>query len=153
MKSLSFKYIIKLSSKEVVVWLKDNRNYEKENIDQMNEEELDSFIVSLGEFLTEIKAQTNGIYIQNTEKVLQIQFCHAVLKKIARGNGLVVKSEFHKPVESMGSVTVEGSTISFEDMKWLCRAAEFADSTEIYPLANGKTRMTFTFHGLIKRID
>ena len=31
--------------------------------------------------------------------------------------------------------------------------AEFASNTEIYPLAENKVRMTFTFHGLTAPIE
>lgn len=118
----------------------------------MDETELDSFVQELGEFLSEIQKNSTGIYMQNTVRATQLQFCYAILKKYVRGNEVSVKSEFHKPVESMGSVSVEGRNIQIDNMEWFCRAAEFANSTEIYPLANGKTRMTFTFHGLVKRI-
>lgn len=128
------------------------KDFENEDIEQLNEKELDEFILCLGNFLEECKAQSVGVYAQVPEKILQIKFCKAVLNKIAHGNNLTIKTEFHKPIESMGNIMIEGSTISFEDMKWLCRVAEFSDNTEIYPLANGNTRMTFTFHGLLKKI-
>ena len=36
----------------------------------------------------------------------------------------------------------------FSNSEWFARSAEFADNTEIYPLENGKVRMTMTFHRL-----
>ena len=48
----------------------------------------------------------------------------------------------------MGSVSVEGKSLEFDDPMRFARAAEFASNVEIYPLANDRVRLTFTFHGL-----
>lgn len=138
--------------KEVVSILKDYRDYRMDDMKNMDENELDQFIDSLGKFLNEAKAASTGVYLRNEMRIQQLLFCYAVMKKYTSGIDVTVDCKAHEPVKSIGSVTVEGNEIDLGDMEWFCRAAEFADSTEIYPLANGKSRLTFTFHGLIKKI-
>ena len=114
--------------------------------------ELNQFIDGLGEFLNEVKAASTGTYLRDEVRVQQLLFSYAVMKKYTSGIDVTVDCKVHEPVESMGSVTIEGREIALGNMEWFCRAAEFSNSTEIYPLVNGKTRLTFTFHGLVKKI-
>lgn len=132
--------------------MKDYRDYRMDDLERMEENELNQFIDGLGEFLSEVKAVSTGTYLRDEMRVQQLLFSYAIMKKYASGIDVTVDCKAHKPVESMGSVTVEGREIDISNMEWFCRAAEFANSTEIYPLANGKARLTFTFHGLVKKI-
>ena len=84
----------------------------------------------------------------------KMKFCCAVIKKVLRETNTAAKieckqSEFER---SVGVVRVEGVSLEIADAKWFSRAAEFATNTEVYPLTNGKVRMTFTFHGFLKEV-
>lgn len=127
--------------------------YKFEDIERMEGDELEAFIDGLCETLASAKQVSEGnVYLRDHVRLMHVQFAYAALRKIIKGKDVIIKCELHSPIESIGSVKVEGHNIHIEDMKWFCRVAEFSDNTEIYPLANGKTRMTFTFHGLVKRI-
>lgn len=132
--------------------MKDYRDYRMDDLERMEENELNQFIDGLGEFLNEVKAASTGTYLRDEMRVQQLLFSYAVMKKYTSGIDVTVDCKVHEPVESMGSVTIEGREIDLGNMEWFCRAAEFSNSTEIYPLVNGKTRLTFTFHGLVKKI-
>ena len=58
----------------------------------------------------------------------------------------------NKPLNSMGTVSVEGNPLMFTNSLWFSRAAEFASNMEVYPLAKNLVRLTFTFHGLTNPI-
>ena len=78
----------------------------------------------------------------------QMQFVYAVLKYITRETNANITYELQKPFKSMGSIAVEGRLLEFDKPEWFARAAEFANSTDIYPLSSNKVRIEYTFHGL-----
>jgi len=86
----------------------------------------------------------------NPIRIEQMRFSAAMIKRTLRENGSEAKvncrqSEFNPYI---GGVEVEGAEIYITNMEDFARAAEFANNTEVYPLAKNKVRMTFTFHGL-----
>ena len=84
----------------------------------------------------------------NLPKARQVCAVFAMAYKLFEGTNTKVNYELHKPYQSMGYVTIEGSEIVFKKALWLSRLAEFASNFEIYPLKNGRLRLTYTFHGL-----
>lgn len=110
-------------------------------------QELDAWILALGERIQKEEAEPAII---DPVRFGHMQFAERALRMFARGENLVFSYELHKPFTSMGYISVEGDNLHFDRMEWFCRIAEFADNTEIYPLTNGRIRMSFTFHGLAK---
>ena len=49
----------------------------------------------------------------------------------------------------MGSITIEGANIDIEDIKALVQTLDFADNFDVYPLTNGKIRVSFGFYGVV----
>ena len=86
----------------------------------------------------------------NPHRVEQMRFSAAMMKKVLRETGSEARFECkqHESFSSVGVVRIEGAALNIIDIEGFSRAAEFASNTEIYPLNNGKVRMTFTFHGL-----
>lgn len=109
------------------------------------EEELDAILESIGEDLIEDEAKTT---IANPHRIEQMQFSYAVLKYLIRNTSATISYELYKPFKTMGSITVEGKLLDFDKPEWFARAAEFANSTDIYPLSADRVRIEFTFHGL-----
>lgn len=87
--------------------------------------------------------------VLNVSRYRQMAFAHAVLQKLARDAGdMTLTYKLHQPFKFMGSVSLEGESLEFCNSPLFSRAAGLADNIEIYPLVNGRVRMTFTFHGL-----
>lgn len=91
--------------------------------------------------------------ILNTLRVKQFQFTYAALLYLTRGTDVSVTYKMYEPFKTMGSISIEGECVEFNDVVRFTRAAEFASNIEVYPLVNNKVRMTFTFHGLTAPIE
>ena len=122
--------------------------YEFES-DKDIENQFDDLVACIG---SEINMAEQDPATINPIKLYQIQFAYAVMKYLTKNTGVKVKYELHKPFRSMGNVSVEGAEWTVTNSVWFFRAARFASNMEIYPLTNGRFRLVFTFHGLVKKI-
>lgn len=113
-------------------------------------EMLDSIVLAIGEIAEEEDAKTA---VLSEIKLQQIRFTYSVLRYLTKDKAVKLTYKLHEPFKSMGSVSVEGEDLSFTNAEWFARAAEFASNVDIYPLVNGKVRITFTFHGLTTPIE
>lgn len=113
--------------------------------DEDVEEELDAILESVRDDFEAEEAQPT---ILSHIRFRQMQFVYAVLKYITRETNANITYELQKPFKSMGSIAVEGRLLEFDKPEWFARAAEFANSTDIYPLSSNKVRIEYTFHGL-----
>lgn len=113
--------------------------------DEDVEEELDAILESVRDDLEAEEAQPT---VLSLIRFRQMQFVYAVLKYITRETNANITYELQKPFKSMGSIAVEGRLLEFDKPEWFARAAEFANSTDIYPLSSNNVRIEYTFHGL-----
>lgn len=111
---------------------------------------LDSVIVTVGGAILEDESRPA---IVNPIKIQQMQFAYGVIKYLTKNSDVKLTYALHEPFKSMGSISVEGNNLVFTNSEWFSRAAEFASNLEVYPLANGKVRLTLTFHGLVKPVN
>lgn len=100
-----------------------------------------------------IREQEAGPQILDVKRVQEMQLAEEVIKKEVMGEDVEFFCEVNKPFLSMGSISVEGKILAVADPDWFHVVAGLASNMEIYPLTNGKIRMTFTFHGLTKSIQ
>ncbi len=107
----------------------------------------DDFIEAIRE---QVGEEEERVTMLDTQRFQQVQFVYAVMKYLTKNSGAVLTYKLYEPYKTMGSVSVEAYSLSFSDTEWFMRAMEFADSTEVYPLTNGRIRLTFTFHRLTK---
>ena len=107
----------------------------------------------LGTLKDNIEADDKKTTVLDGLKLKQIQFAYSVLQYITRGTDTKVSCKLNEPFKTMGSISVEGPILEFDCPEWFSRVAEFASTTEVYPLAKNKVRLTFTFHGLTKPIE
>lgn len=129
----------------------DNKEFEIEfQSDEEVWEMLDNTVVTVGEA---IAVDENKSAVLNPIKIQQMQFAYGVLKYLTKDANASVSYKLNEPYRSMGSISIEGANLRFTNAEWFARAAEFASNTEIYPLSNGKVRMTLTFHGLVRPIE
>lgn len=110
---------------------------------------LDNVVVTVGKAIV---ADESKPAIIDPIKVQQMQFAYGVLKYLTKDTDAKLSYALHEPFKSMGSISVEGKNLAFTNAEWFSRAAEFASNTEVYPLTNGKVRMTLTFHGLVRPV-
>ena len=107
----------------------------------------DAFLCAIGRLLEQ---SDSGPSIVNPQRLREMQFTYRVVHDLLAGGDMRVSYRLHEPLKSMGSISIEGKRLTFSQPEWFARAAEFADSTEIYPLVNDEVRITFTFHDLTK---
>lgn len=117
-----------------------------EEVDEM----LDDILRSLGE---QIIAEDNKTAMINPIKAQQVMYTYKLLKYLTKNTGAKVTYELYSPLKSMGSVTVVGKNIVFQQHNWFFKAIEFASNFEAYPKLDGTVEMNFTFHGLTKPIE
>ena len=121
-------------------------NFEFEfNSEDDIEEMFDSFVDKIRE---NIIADEEKVTILNPLRLAQIRFTYSVMRYLTKGTDIMVTYKLNEPSKAMGSVSVEGETLEITNSKWFARAVEFANNIEIYPLAKGGVRLTFTFHNL-----
>lgn len=121
----------------------------------MNPEDLeelaeDRFLTALGRMLLAIDNKTSVI---DQQRMKEIRFAYYAAKEMLIKEGMKLSYKLNEPLKSMGSVSIEGRELSFDNPEWFARTAEFSNNTEVYPLANGDVRVTFTFHGLTHPIE
>ena len=84
-------------------------------------------------------------------RLKQMEFAYAVMKYLVRDlPGCSLSYKLHEPFKSFGSITVEAKELYFIKREWFARAAEFASNLEVYPLTNGRVRLSMGFLGLAK---
>ena len=113
-------------------------------------EMLDNIILAMG---GTIEADESKPAILNPIRFQQMQFSYGAINYLTRNTDAKLTYALNEPYMSMGSISVESRSLEFTNALWFCRAAEFASNTEIYPSANGKVRLTMTFHGLARSIE
>lgn len=118
--------------------------------DEEIEQQMDEIVESLR---PDIETDESKTVLLNATRMTQLKFTYLVMRYLTRGRKVSVTYKLYEPFRTMGSVSVEGKSIEFDSTKWFTRAAEFASNTDVYPLADNKVRMTFTFHGLTAPIE
>jgi len=120
----------------------------------MTDEELEQAFDELIESVRDdVENDERKTTVLNALRLRQLQFAYAVLQYITKDKDVRVSYKLYEPFKTMGSVTVEGSSLEFDKPEWFARVAEFATNTEVYPLKKNEVRMTFTFHGLTAPIE
>lgn len=124
----------------------DNLEVAFENEEQMTKA-FDKIVNPIAELIAIDEAKP-GILVPG--RVAQMQFCLGVMRYLTKGLDSEVFYKMNEPFKSMGSVSVVGRKLQFTNAEWFSRAAEFASNTEVYAMADGRVKLTFTFHGLTK---
>lgn len=109
------------------------------------ERQLDELIALIGK---RIETEDQRVQIMNLPRVKQLEFAYEVLKILLAGQDALISYKLNDPFKSIGSVSIEGRNVAFSKIEWFIKAANVADNMEVYPLTNGKLRMTLTFHNV-----
>ena len=118
--------------------------------DEEVEQRMDEIVESLR---PDIEADKSRTVLLNAARMTQLEFTYLVMRRLTQGRDVSVTYKLYEPFRTMGSVSVEGKSIEFDSPEWFARAAEFASNPDVYPLADNKVRLTFTFHGLTAPIE
>lgn len=111
--------------------------------------EFDPFIIALGNV---IQACESRQCIVNPQRLQEFQEAYRILETIAEENGALLTYKLHEPFKSMGSISLQGADLVFENPEALAKAISLASNMEVYPLTDGTIRMGFAFHGLTQPI-
>lgn len=101
----------------------------------------------------EIENSERKVTVLNNLRMKQFQFTYAALLYLVRDKDVSLSYKLYEPFKTMGSISIEGECVEFNDVIQFTHAAEFASNIEVYPLAKNRVRMTFTFHGLTAPIE
>ena len=87
-------------------------------------------------------------------RLKQMEFAYAVMKYLTKDiPGCKLSYKLYEPFKNVGSISVEAEELYFIQREWFARAAEFANNMEIYPLTNGRVRLSLGFIGISKPIE
>ena len=136
-----------LNGGDIVLEYEEYEQFNDDELDELDDEEYAEFN-ALCEYLSTLP-QPDALVL-DPKRLNMLRFCFESIKRIVKTTGYDVKIDcgVNEFSHSVGYVRVEAPVIAIENLEWFARAAEFADSTEAYPLAANKVRMTFTFHRL-----
>jgi len=116
-------------------------------------EDLDEETKAILEAISEaVEAEAAEPQILNVQRMHDMVQAYSALKNIA-DDDWKISSFPHAPYPSMGVISVEADDIIVTDMAELNKVFAKASNIEIYPLTNGKIRMSVTFHGITNKID
>lgn len=119
-----------------------------------NEKEAEEALDALVEYLSEAMQPRDGaVRVLNPLRIDNVRLCASVLKKFVLGEDAKIEWEIHKPIESAAYISLEGKSLFLNDTRWLARVGELANNMEVYPLADGSIRMTFTFYGVMEVLN
>lgn len=109
----------------------------------------DSIIDTLEYQLMEFDAKPAVV---NKEVLKKISIVNRIAQLTVEGTSAKASCELGEPYKFMGSVSIEGKSISMNPM-WFLVAISLADNFEVYPLVKNGVRMTFTFNNLATPIE
>jgi hypothetical protein len=94
------------------------------------------------------EAVTEHTTMIDPNRLRQMGMTYGIMRYLLKGTNARLSYKLCEPIQSMGSVSVEGKDLEFCSSELFTKAAEFATNTEVYPLTSGDVRLTFTFHKL-----
>ena len=110
----------------------------------------DEVMLALGKMLAAYDARPAVVNLRRLQEMKQ---CYAWIEKLLLTPGADISYRLHEPLKSMGSISLEANNLIFQEPEFLKWACLMASNLEVYPLANGKVRMTFGFSGLTTPIE
>lgn len=127
--------------------------YNYDEFDRESEEEIEEMLDAAIEYIGEaITPRAGAVNILNVQRAQHVDLCAAVLKRFVVGNDIEFECEMNKPVTSSAYISLTGKKFSLDDTRWIARVGSLANNMEIYPLTDGRVRMTFMFYGLTEEI-
>lgn len=93
-----------------------------------------------------------NIYVPIPSEVEKVRRVYQAMKELTADQYVEVTYSMFESFLFCGDVTLEGLSMEFRDLSLFADAALCADNFEIYPLVNGKVRMSFAFNHLATKV-
>ena len=106
-------------------------------------------------FLKELKRDEvkETVSIANPKKINDVIKVYNLAMYFAKNKDTEVVCEMHTPVSSMGSVSIIGKNLTFDNSEWMNKAINTCDVFNVYAREDGKVRIDFAFNDLTQRIS
>lgn len=118
--------------------------------EKAEDQRADEAVLALGEMLAAYDARPAVLNLRRFQEMKQ---CYAFIQKQLLTPGTDISYRLHEPLKSMGSISLEADNFIFKEPEFLKLASLMASNLEVYPLVNGKLRMTFGFSELTTPIE
>lgn len=128
----------------------NNEQWKEEWLEEEDEDCGDEWLLEI--FRQAKKEDEGNIYLQDPRQVERVQKVYRLIKEVTVGQEVSVTCRLHAPFITMGSVTVEGFVPEFRDVEKLAEAVRLADNMDMVAKTCGMVEMTFTFHGMARKI-
>ncbi len=125
------------------------KKYFKEEIELEEDEELDEFILKLGQIILEDEYQPHE---DVSERIELVKKCYEGLKYAVAGKDIKLTYGIHDPFPSCGYISIIGEDIVVVNPNLFAGICFLADNFNIYSRIDGKIQMDFGFHGLTRKV-
>lgn len=92
--------------------------------------------------------------VLNLDVVRNMDRCVKIMERLTAETGCKakIKSKQTDVLATIGEVTVEGASIDMINMEAFASIRDLCDNMEVYPLADGRVRLTFGFYDMLQTI-
>lgn len=130
-----------------------HEEFDREELSPEDEEAIDA----IDSLLNDIKMSmedSSTVLMVNPQRFEIMKFSYLAIKRALRESECKAKVTCGQCelAPDVGYVNVEGKEIEvygLRNLEWFLRAAEFASNTEVYPLKDGKVRLTLGFNRML----
>lgn len=119
------------------------------NPDMEPDEELDPEIEAIVESIFESLPKSD-VMMLNAQRVRDMKSAYDLIQTaVPVDSGVAVVCQQSEVANDMGYISIDGPSVEFLNSEAFAKIAGLASNTEVYPLAQNKVRVTFTFNGLM----
>lgn len=108
----------------------------------------EDFDEKLLEMFRKLNQGEPDLLVVNEERVDLVKRLYRIIEKIT--TGAKVELVLFEPFSNMGSISIEGKKVIFEDTVLFAEIARCANNINVYGKTNGKVHIDLTFYGLKK---
>ena len=114
--------------------------------DEEIESAMDALVLSIGE---QVEKQEQAPHIINPLVVQKVCYAYKYLRYLFKDDDdISVTYQLNEPYVSMGSVSVTGESLVFDDVQRLSDVVKLASNVEMFANTDGKVQIDLTFHGV-----
>ncbi|MCD7810042.1 MAG: hypothetical protein LUH02_11955 [Erysipelotrichaceae bacterium] len=124
-------------------------DYFDDDFELEEDEELDDFILKLGQIILEDEYQPHE---DVPERIELIKKCGEGLKYAIAGKNVKFTCGLHNPFPSCGYISIVGEDVVVVNPDLFAAICSASDNFNIYSRTDGKIQMDFGFHGLTRKL-
>lgn len=111
--------------------------------------EIEAIVESIFESLPK-----SDVMMLNAQRVRDMKSAYDLTQTAVQvDSGTAVVCKQSDVASDMGYISIEGQSVEFLNSEAFAKIAGLASNTEVYPLAQNKVRVTFTFNGLMVPLE